>query len=237
MHVVRHHPAPNVLGKDMDHDLMPWFSIVRDQIQGTSGLRRFYYEHVQWLVFPFALALNGFNMQRAGWIYLFDSLRDPNRRRRDYLIDVGAMLVHYIVWIAVPMAFFPASSVLLFYLLRVGLMGYAMFAVLAPGHFPAEAICLGKVDMVEDNFALRQAVTSLNFRTGFIGRLMCSGLEYQIEHHIFPSLSHVYYPKVSRLIEEFCRENGYPYRTMGWGEALWKSFQVFRTPKAVQSSL
>ena len=43
--------------------------------------------------------------------------------------------------------------------------------------------------------------------------------------------------EVKAIIEEFCRENGYPYRTLGWGEALWKSFKVFRTPKAVQSSL
>ena len=135
------------------------------------------------------------------------------------------------------MFFFPVSSVLLFYLLRIGLMGYPMFAVLAPGHFPAEAVCLEKVDMVEDNFAFRQAATSLNFRTGFIGRLLCSGLEYQIEHHMFPSLSHVYYPKVAVLMEEFCRENGYPYHTLGWGEAIWKSLRVFRAPKDVLPDL
>ena len=84
---------------------------------------------------------------------------------------------------------------------------------------------------------LRQAATSVNFRTGFVGRLLCSGLEFQIEHHIFPNLSHVYYPQVRPLVEKLCREKGYPYRTMGWGEAIWKSYKVFWEPKAVRPSL
>jgi fatty acid desaturase len=192
---------------------------------------------LQWLAFPFALAFNGFNLQRAGWSYLIKTLLDPKHRRKAHVIDAGAMLLHYVVWILVPLVFFPVSSVLLFYLFRESLLGYAMFAVLAPGHFPAEAIVLEKVDMEEKSFVLRQAATSINFRTGFVGRLLCSGLEYQIEHHIFPSLSHVYYPQVRPLVETFCRENGYPYQTMGWGEAIWKSYKVFWNPKAVQPSL
>jgi fatty acid desaturase len=112
-----------------------------------------------------------------------------------------------------------------------------MFAVLAPGHFPDEAIVVEKADLVEENFVLRQAATSINFRTGFFGRLICSGLEFQIEHHLFPNLSHVHYPKVSKLVEEFCHTNGYPYRTLGWGEAIWKSWKVFYAPKDIHPSL
>jgi len=44
------------------------------------------------------------------------------------------------------------------------------------------------------DFALLQTTASVNFRTGFIGRFVRSGLEYQIEHHLFPNLSHIYYP-------------------------------------------
>lgn len=237
MHIVRHHPAPNVPGMDMDHDLMPWFSVLRGPIERTTGLRRFYYDHVQWLLFPLVLVVNGFNLQRAGWQHLWAAVRRPDSNKKATYIDIGAMLLHYLLWIVLPAAFFPFSYVLLFYLLRISLMGYAMFAVLAPGHFPAEAICLEKADKVEDNFALRQAATSLNFRTGFISRLLCSGLEYQIEHHLFPNLSHIHYPRVRPLVEKFCRDNGYPYRMLGWGEALWKSFKVFRFPKAVHANL
>jgi len=238
MHVIRHHPSPNVIGLDMDHDLTPWFCLLRPQIERTSGWRRFYYDHLQFFAFPFALAFNGFNFQRAGLSYLYTSLRDPKTQpKTPYIIDLASMVAHYIIWIIVPSAFFPVTSVLLFYALRTMLLGYAMFAVLAPGHFPEEAIVVEKVELGEENFVLRQTVTSINFRTGFIGRLVCSGLEYQIEHHLFPSLSHVHYPKVSQAVKDFCQENGYPYRTLGWGEAIWKSWKVFYAPKDVYPSL
>ena len=236
MHVIRHHPAPNVMGMDMDHDLMPWFSIIEKQVQKTTGLRRFYYERIQSVAFPFALAVNGFSFQIAGWRYLIAVLRNPQLRKKIHWMDLGAMGTHWVIWLGVPMVFFPAADVVLFYLLRIGLMGYAMFVVLAPGHYPAEAICLEK-DHGEQDFVWRLTATTLNFRTGLLGRFICSGLEYQIEHHLFPHVSHVYYPKMSGLVEDFCRKNGYPYRTLNWDQAVWKSLDVFRAPKVVQPSL
>ena len=63
-------------------------------------------------------------------------------RSRQHWIDLSAMLLHYVVWLAIPMAFWAPVHVAGFYALRVVLMGYAMFAVLAPGHFPLEAVCI-----------------------------------------------------------------------------------------------
>jgi len=223
------------MGKDTDYDLMPWFSIISKQFEGTAGFRRFYYERLQWILFPIALSLNGFNMQKASWIHLIQSLHNPRALKRAHSLDLTAMLLHYLVWIVLPAVFFPLTDVLLLYLIRVVLMGYTMFAVLAPGHFPAEAICFEDADLKESNFAFLQTMSSVNFRTGFLGRLFCSGLEFQIEHHLFPQISHVHYPKVSLEVQRFCRENGYPYHSFGWGEAIWKSFQVFRKPKLVES--
>jgi fatty acid desaturase len=116
------------------------------------------------------------------------------------------------------------------------LLGYAFFCVLAPTHFPAEAVCAEKSQRHAD-ILLGQTATTVNFRTGYIGRFLCSGLDYQIEHHLFPSVSHVFYPKMSGLVKECCRRQGYPYRTLGWSEAIWKSCLVFRRPKTVEPCL
>ncbi len=59
-HVVLHHPAPNVVGVDSDADLLPWFAITADEVHASSGLRRFYYEHLQFWLFPLALAAERF---------------------------------------------------------------------------------------------------------------------------------------------------------------------------------
>ena len=215
---------------------MPWFSIIEKQIQKTSGLRRFYYERIQSVAFPLALAVNGFSFQISGWRHLLAVLRNPQQRKRSHWIDLGATVTHWMIWLGAPMVFFPATDVVLFYLLRIGLMGYAMFVVLAPAHYPAEAVCLAK-DHGEQDFVLQLTATTLNFRTGPVGRFICSGLEYQIEHHLFPRMSHVYFPKMSGLVEDFCQQNGYPYRTLGWYQAVWKSLDVLRKPKVVQPSV
>ena len=65
-HIVVHHPTPNVIGVDDDADLAPWFARTRDEMDQTSGFRRFYYERLQWLVLPFMLLFNGPNMQKSG---------------------------------------------------------------------------------------------------------------------------------------------------------------------------
>jgi fatty acid desaturase len=78
-----------------------------------------------------------------------------------------------------------------------------------------------------------QTEGTVSFRTGSIGRFLCSGLEYQIEHHLFPNISHVYYPEVSAAVQSFCAERGLSYRSFSWPVALWKSWRVLRYPPQV----
>jgi linoleoyl-CoA desaturase len=111
-----------------------------------------------------------------------------------------------------------------------------MFSVFAPAHFPEEAAAVAPSTKPED-FVLLQTATTVNFRTGLIGRLLCAGVQYQIEHHLFCSISHPYYPQVSKLVEEFCRANGYPYRSMSWDLALLKTFLSFWKPRKTHQDL
>jgi len=231
-HCVVHHPAPNVIDVDDDADVMPFFAINERDYAASRGLRRFYYDHVQWILIPFALALNTFFTQYQGWRYLLPFLFDPKRRKRAHWIDLAVLLAHIAVFIVVPMFYFAPLSVLGFYFLRNALMGYAMFIAFAPAHFPDEALFIDKNQMKED-YILRQCATTINFRTGFLGRLVCSGVDYQIEHHLFPGVPHVYYPEMSKVLKKFCEERGYPYRTLGWWEATWKSLLVFYRPKKI----
>jgi hypothetical protein len=104
-HVVLHHPSPNVVGVDDDADLLPWFALTVDEVRATSGLRRFYYERLQFWLFPLALAVNTFSIQMGGWKYLIRMLRHSNRRKSAHWMDLGAMIMHYLIWIGVPLLF------------------------------------------------------------------------------------------------------------------------------------
>jgi len=235
-HIVLHHPAPNVIGVDSDVDLSPWFARTDEEVGRTSGLRRFYYERLQWLVFPLAIPFIPFSMQEEGWRLMIRGLRRTGGRKTKLWIDIAAVASHYALWIVIPLAYFTPVHVIGFYLMRMGLMGCAMFAVLAPGHFPGEAACLRDTDANRGDLLLQTAAT-VNFRTGWIGRLVCSGLEYQIEHHLFPNISHVYYPRLAPLVEQFCQDQGLPYRSYSWDAVIVKCLSMFRSPSPVHADL
>jgi fatty acid desaturase len=197
-----------------------------------GGWRRWYYERAQWLVFPLALAANGLNYVRKGWRHLIRALRDPDKRKTAHWIDLAALIFHQVVYLGVPMFFFSARDVVGFYALRLALLGYAMFAALAPGHFPAEAARLA-ADQKDADYLLLQTSGTTNFRAGRIGSFFVSGLDYQIEHHLFPNVSHVHYRGMSVVVKNFCRENGLPYRVFRWDHILWKCWMTIRWPRPV----
>lgn len=59
------------------------------------------------------------------------------------------------------------------------------------------------------------------------------GLDYHIEHHLFPELSYVHYPALQPIVEAYCREHGYPYRRLSWGRAMWRSIESLAENKPV----
>jgi linoleoyl-CoA desaturase len=232
-HVVLHHPSPNVVGVDTDSDLLPWFAITADEVNASSGFRRFYHKRLQFWLFPLALALNCFSIQMAGWSHVIRMLRHSSTRKSAHWIDLGALIMHFAIWVGVPLLFWPLPAVAAFYLLRTILLGYAMYAILAPGHFPAEAQRTTEEARRGADFFAVQTAGTVSFRTGWLGRFLCSGLEYQIEHHLFPNISHVHYPEISVVVQEFCAQRGLSYRSYSWGMALWKSWAVLRLPQQV----
>jgi fatty acid desaturase len=231
-HVAVHHRHPAVIGIDDDLDLAPAFAVTDLDVERARGLRRFYYERCQWLVFPLALLLNGPNMTLTGWRFLLGALRDPARRRAAHWIDLGALGLHWLGWVILPLLWLPADDVAAFYGLRLALAGYVMFAVFAPAHFPAEVAGV-QAGATLPGFATLQTAHTLNYDAGRLGRFFVAGLDHQIEHHLFPGVSHVHYPRLAPLVEAFCRRHGLPYRRLPWPLALWKAWHVFRVPKRV----
>lgn len=230
-HVQLHHVNPNVVDVDPDHNFMPFFAATEGDLARSRGVRRFYYQHLQFVAFPLVVWLNSFLRQRSSWRHVVGCLLDPRQRRPVHWLDLGLLTTHYLLWIGVPALFVGLPTSLALYCLRMALLGYGLFAVLAPAHYPAEAVMIPK-DKAPRDFILAQTATTINYRTGLVGGFLCSGLQYQIEHHLFPGYSHTHYRRMSPLVREFCERHGYPYRSYGWGEALWKVLKIFYTPKA-----
>jgi linoleoyl-CoA desaturase len=76
-------------------------------------------------------------------------------------------------------------------------------------HFPMPDEDTGRM---EDEWAIHQLKTTANFapRNKLISWYV-GGLNFQVEHHLFPKISHVHYPQISRIIKQTCQEFGVPY--------------------------
>jgi linoleoyl-CoA desaturase len=67
-------------------------------------------------------------------------------------------------------------------------------------------------NMLPDEFAMHQIATTANFATK--NRLitwLVGGLNFQIEHHLFPRIAHVHYPQISKVVRQVCAERGIVY--------------------------
>ena len=76
-----------------------------------------------------------------------------------------------------------------------------------PNHFEPE-----QTGTMENTWAIHQLITTANFacKNKFI-TWFSGGLNHQIEHHLFPSICHVHYRKISKIVRETAKEFGLPY--------------------------
>jgi len=75
-----------------------------------------------------------------------------------------------------------------------------------------------------------QAATTVNFSTGWFGRLLCAGVDYQIEHHLFPTICHTRHKELSPLQKQYFTQHG-------WAEAILKSMHIVVSPGSTLTEL
>ena len=80
-----------------------------------------------------------------------------------------------------------------------------------------------------------QICNSANFlNQSWLWTRFFGGINYQIEHHLFPNMSNVYYPTISPIVQDFCKENGITYIHY---DNLWKGYQSYLKMLKVRNSI
>jgi linoleoyl-CoA desaturase len=230
-HIQLHHAHTNVVGVDDDIEQRPVMTLVRDHRDSASIWGRRWYDTSRFLL-PVLMLGNGPTVQFSSFVWAVRQMLS-SKARWSHVADVLALIGHYILWIGLPLFYFGVSEVIIFHLLWSIGVGYLLYCTFVPAHLPEEAIFV--LPSSGEDYVMRQTATTINFHAGRVHSAVIAGLQYQIEHHLFPGASHVHLPAISAYVEEFCREHGYPYRTLPYGEALWKATLCFFKPKAISS--
>jgi linoleoyl-CoA desaturase len=129
---------------------------------------------------------------------------------------IAVKVIYFFVLLVVPTLFFgiPFVQVLSGFLLMQFISGVVLTLIFQLAHSVEDTTHPLPNDkgVIENDWAIHQLNTTVNFSPG--NRLLSwyvGGLNFQVEHHLFPRISHVHYPKIAPIVKETAQEFGIPY--------------------------
>jgi len=209
-HNVLHHTWPNVAGVDDDIDTGGLARFA--PVQPRRRLHRFQHLYMWPLYGLLAVKWHLFDDFAALATGRLGEQRLPRPGRADVLTLVGGKLVFATWAFGLPLLRHPASTVALVYLASAAVVGLTLSVVFQLAHCVPEAI---PVPGRPVSWAVRQVESSVDFARGsrVLGWYL-GGLNFQIEHHLFPQVCHVRYPGIAPLVEATCHEFGVSYHAL-----------------------
>ncbi len=207
----RHHAAPNQVGKDPDIET-DTISFIEEDAAKSRGFVRMITKRQGWLFFPL-LTLEGLNLHRHSLVHLVQ--RGPVKWRWTQLSIIS---VRFIVLLVPLFMFLPVGMAFAFLGVQLAVFGVYMGASFAPNHKGMPVIAHD----TRLDFFTKQVRTSRNIRGGWWATILMGGLNYQIEHHLFPSMSRPFLSKARTLVIEHCKTLDVPYTET----SLLKSYAI-----------
>lgn len=212
-HVMVHHTFTNIDGQDDDIDNEPFMRMCN-----TQRKRKMHrYQHLYWfLVYGFMY---------ISWVFMLDFQKYFSRRigAKDHIhinlkTHIGFWLtkiLYIFTFIVLPLLFVSSLKLIIGYLIFSFTTGIIISVVFQLAH-AVEHVEFTDIKSepltLENDWAVHQMVTTANFATrSRIVAFFTGGLNHQIEHHLFPKISHVYYPELSKIVRSVCAEYGIRY--------------------------
>lgn len=212
-HNVIHHSYTNIDGVDDDIEARPFLRLCESQ--------KFYkmhkYQHLYfWLAYSllylwwvFVTDYKKYFLHRIGPVPL------KHMSLGDHISFWFFKLLHAFLFIALPIYYVGAIPWLVGFLVYTFFAGFVLSMVFQLAHtvedtqFPHANAATG---LMEDEWAIHQIKTTANFANhNKLVSWLVGGLNFQIEHHLFPKISHVHYPAISKIIRKACEEYGIHY--------------------------
>lgn len=231
-HNIIHHTYTNVDGIDDDIAKSP---IIR-QCESQKWVPAHKVQHL-YLIPVYALS-------SIFWIFIMDPTKYFSRKiyttdawklsTKNHVIFWTTKILYLSFYIVLPIMVWGFLPWVAGFLVLHAVMGLTLSLVFQLAHVVEltefEHVPLDETKHIETAWAEHQMKTTANFAMGnkliswFVG-----GLNYQIEHHLFPRVSHVHYPAISKIVMEKCAEFNMPYHKYDtMSEALASHFRVMK---------
>ncbi|WIE56335.1 acyl-CoA desaturase [Curtobacterium sp. MCBD17_003] len=207
----RHHGNPNTVGKDPDVSFAA-LSFREEDAASRSGFLRKLVRVQGYAFFPMLL-LEGANLHWQS----AKVLANP-RELRGRRIEAALFLLRFCLYLGAVFWFLPLGLAVAFLGVQLAVFGLYMGASFAPNH---KGMPMIPHDQKVDFFS-RQVLTSRNIRGGWWMAHFMGGLNYQVEHHLFPNMPRPHLGAARKMVREYCMENDVPYTET----SLVRSYQI-----------
>jgi linoleoyl-CoA desaturase len=212
-HNVIHHTYTNIHGMDDDIEARPLLRLCDEQPRyKIHKYQHFYFWAAYSLLYIY-------------WIFVTDYKKYFTNKIGSVTLRKMTLKEHLSFW------FYKAAHAFIFVFLPIYMIGFMpwMIGFLSMGlvagfvlsivfqlahtvehtHFPLPDVATNKM---ENEWAIHQVKTTANFATrNKLVSWLVGGLNFQIEHHLFPKVSHVHYPAISKIIKQVCQDYGITY--------------------------
>jgi fatty acid desaturase len=193
----KHHQRPNQIGEDPDIAIRV-LSFTTESKMSKKGIERWFSDR-QGYLFPLLLLFTGFDL-------LLDSVAGLGRKDRSIgirILEFSLMLIRqFAPYVVLAIMFGPFWAMAMWFVMMMS-FGFFMGAAFAPNH---KGMPLIEKDSNLDFFS-RQVLTSRNIKGSWLKDNLMGGLNYQVEHHLFPSMARPYLRKAHAIVAEYCRQN------------------------------
>src|SRR5919112_2466377 len=194
-----HHGHPNQMDLDPDVDI-PLLAFEEEQALQKRGFARFVVKYQAALIFPLSL-LQAISMLRSSIEFLVA------KKPKSTLAEVLTICAHFALYFGLLFWVLEPLQAVLFVAVHRGLFGTYMVSIFAPNH---KAMPVLERESQLD-FLRRQVLTSRNVSAHPITDFWYGGLNYQIEHHLFPRLPRNRLREAQQIIRSFCEDHSIAY--------------------------
>lgn len=213
-HNINHHTYTNIEGMDSDIDVKPFMRL-------HEGQPRYSYhrlQHIYWVIL--------YGISYLAWVFYEDfqkyfsgKVSSINERkklaRKEHFIFWFTKIMFVGVYMIIPIVMVGWLSWLIGFLIITFTTGLTISIVFQLAHV-IEGTHFHSANsndpQEKQEWALHQISSTANFATSSKSlHWLLGGLNFQIEHHLFPRVSHIHYPAISKLVKEACRESNIVY--------------------------
>ncbi len=230
-HVKSHHVFPNVNDCDIDIDEYWWIRLSPNQ----PHLPHHRFQHLYAPLIFWLVNIHTTFYQDAVYLFKRDlaNMRDIQHPWYAYPLFIASKLGYFAIWLGIPMAVLPYPWwwVALAWPAISFIMSVVFIALLIGTHFAEETVfpVVDADGQIAHGWAYHALATSLDWNPESpFANAIAGGANAHAAHHLFPNISHVHYPAITRIIRDTAERHGMPYNVTTFSGMLLSHFRFLR---------